>query len=141
MNRQWLFFFLFAFSFVVGSSAQDAKRPFKGSFYNKENDIKLELDLYDTTIVAPSYSFLGAMNGYMTGNLYDIWFVTDHSVKKNKATVKLTNDLGADTQELILYFNKEGKLMYETSGTNFIRRSENRKWVKIPEKMVFERKK
>ena len=129
------------FVLLLCAFAQDGKKPFKGTFFNKENNIRLEIDLYDTTVVVPAYSFLGAMNGYMTGKLYDAWFVTAHNIKKNKATVKLSNDLGADTQELLLYFNKEGKLVYETQGGNVIRRAENGKWVKLPERMLFDRKK
>lgn len=140
MIKHSILLFSIVFSILLCSFTQEEKRPFKGSFFNKENNIRLEIDLYDTTVVAPAYSFLGAMNGYMTGNLYDAWFVTAHDIKKGKATVKLSNDLGADTQELLLYFNKEGKLIYETRGTNVIRRAENHKWIKLPDKMIFERK-
>ena len=53
---------------------------FKGTFYNKENDITIALDLYDTTLVAPNYSFLGKLNGYISGKLYDTWFATSHKI-------------------------------------------------------------
>ena len=103
----------------------------------QENQITIALDLYDTTLVAPNYSFLGKLNGYMTGRLYDVWFVTDFKIKKGKATVRFSNDLGSDEQEICFTFDKNGQLLYETVGNNVIRRAENRKWIKLPTKMLF----
>ena len=113
------------------------EQPFERTFYNQENQITIALDLYDTTLVAPNYSFLGKLNGYMTGRLYDVWFVTDFKIKKGKATVRFSNDLGSDEQEICFTFDKNGQLLYETVGNNVIRRAENRKWIKLPTKMLF----
>ena len=44
-----------------------AQQPFKGKFYSKSNRITLVLDLYESSIEVPGYSFLGKMNGYMKG--------------------------------------------------------------------------
>ena len=80
------------------------------------------------------------MHGYMTGRLYDAWFITDCKVEGNKAAVKFSNDLGADEQDILFSFDKQGRLLYEVQGANNVRRVENRKWVKLPAKMVFENK-
>lgn len=120
--------------------AAQEKQLFKGTFYNSDNNITIAIDLYDTTLVAPNYSFLGKMHGYMTGRLYDVWFITDCKVEKNKAYATFSNDLGADEQEILFTFDKKGRLVYETQGSNNIRRVENKKWVKLPTKMVFENK-
>ena len=111
---------------------------FKGTFYNRENGITIAIDLYDTTITATNYSFLGKMHGYMSGRLYDVWFITNCKVEDNSAYVTFENDLGADEQNVRFSFDKQGRLLYETQGANNIRRVENKKWVKLPAKMVFE---
>lgn len=115
-------------------------RPYKGSFYNKENDLRLVIDLYDTTVVAPVYSFLGRMHGYLTGRLHDVWFITDCSLKDGKAYVEFTNDLGADSQDVVFSVTKDGNLIYNVQGTNYVRRAENGHWVKLPTEMLFVRR-
>lgn len=35
-----------------------AQQPFKGKFYSKSNHITLVLDLYESSIEVPGYSFL-----------------------------------------------------------------------------------
>lgn len=124
---------------VLGTASAQSTRPFKGNFYNKENDIRLSIDLYDTTIVAPAYAFLGKMNGYMTGRLYDVWFITKCQIKDGKAHVEFSNDIGADTQDVIFTPDSAGNLLYEARGTNVIRRAERGKWIKLPTKMTFVR--
>jgi len=133
---------LLAVAAIIGFTALFAqdKRMFKGKFYNRQNGITIAIDLYDTTVTAPNYSFLGKMHGYMTGRLYDAWFITDCKVEGNKAAVRFSNDLGADEQDILFSFDKQGRLLYEVQGANNVRRVENRKWVKLPAKMVFENK-
>ena len=40
-------------------------RMFEGEFYNKEYNIKISLNLYDTVLVVRHYEFLGKMNGLL----------------------------------------------------------------------------
>lgn len=129
-------FILFAILTLAIGNAKNNK-PFKGTFYNKENNITIAIDLYDTTIVSPSYAFLGKLNGYMTGRLYDAWFVTDYKITGDKAIVDFSNDMGSDAQKILFSFNDKEELCYEAQGNNAIRRAENRKWIKLPTKMIF----
>lgn len=132
------FFLIIALFSVLFCFAQEQKEgPFKGTFYNSENDITIAINLYDTTIVSPNYSFLGKLNGYMTGRLYDAWFITTFKITDGKALVNFSNDIGADAQEVLFYFDDKGQLIYEAQGTNVIRRAENHKWIKLPIKMTF----
>ena len=135
-----LYFFLITL-LTATTCVAEQKSVFKGTFYNKENDITIAIDLYDTTIVSPNYSFLGKLNGYMTGRLYDAWFVTSFHLENNKATVKFSNDLGSDVQEVLFTFDDKGQLVYSAQGANVVRRAENRKWIKLPDKMIFVEKK
>ena len=46
-----------------------AQRPFEGHFFCKETGVNLYLNLYEETLEAPGFSFLGKMNGYMNQRL------------------------------------------------------------------------
>ena len=131
-----LFVLLMACAMVA--AAQDVL-PFKGSYVNKKWNIRLELDLYDTTLVVPDYEFLGRMNGYLQGDLHETWFLTTFERHKDKATLFLSNEMGADNQPLLLTQIDSLHLQYEVQGTNYLRKAVNRKWVKLPAKMLFER--
>lgn len=134
-----LFLSIICLIVVFASASAQGSRAFKGNFYNKENDIRLSIDLYDTTIVAPAYAFLGKMNGYMTGRLYDAWFITKFKITNGKAQVQFSNDIGADSQDVVFTPDSAGNLLYEARGTNVIRRAERGKWIKLPTKMTFVR--
>ena len=94
-----------------------AQQPFKGKFYSKSNRITLVLDLYESSIEVPGYSFLGKMNGYMKGDsssdLYGVWLIVTHKVQANKATLRFVNDIGADTQEVEFTINSDGTYSYK----------------------------
>lgn len=140
MKRITSILYILLLTTATGVMAQD-NRPYKGIFYNKENDLRIVIDLYDTTVVAPAYSFLGRMHGYLTGRLHDMWFITNCILKDGKAYVEFTNDLGADSQDVVFSLTDDGNLNYNAQGTNYIRRAENGHWVKLPTEMVFVRRK
>ncbi len=112
---------------------------YKGNFTNKELQINLRIDLYDEKIEIPGLDFLGKTHGYMSGNIYGIWMVTSCTTSKEKATIRISNDQGSDTQTVRLTPTADGKLLYEVVGNNEVKRIEGRKLVKIPSTLIFER--
>ena len=129
--------FLLLMSLLLALSTFARREPFQGAFYNKECRIRMELNLYDTLLVVPDYEFLGKTNGYIRGDLHEVWFLTTYKIEKGCAIVHFTNEMGADTQELILTPLDSLHLQCEVQGSNYLRKLENRKWVKLPQKMVF----
>ena len=117
--------------------AQSEERPFKGYFYEKDEKIALYLDLYETTLTVPGMSFLGKVNGYMQGNIYGVWMLTKFTTKKKKATLRFSNDLGADSQTIQLTFLNDSTIKYEAIDGNHIKRAHKRKLIKIPEELYF----
>ena len=132
-------FIIYHLSFII--AAQLLAQSWKGEFYNADEDVRLRIDLYEASITAPNYDFLGKLNGYLTGSLYDAWFLTTFEIKGDVATCKFSNDLGSETQTICFSFDDNGNLIYETKGGNAIRRNEHGKWVKLPSKLLFKRKK
>ncbi len=112
---------------------------FKGVFRNEENDIALHINLYDTVLVVPRFDFLGKMNGYMEGDVHEIWFVTSFSIKNSVAVLNLSNEMGSESQRITFSKMDSVHYKYEVNGTNAIRKIVNRKWVKLPPVMLFER--
>lgn len=112
---------------------------FKGVFRNEENDVALHLNLYDTVLVVPRFDFLGKMNGYMEGDIHEIWFVTSFSIKNGTAVLNLSNEMGSESQRIMFSRMDSVHYKYEVNGTNAIRKIVNRKWVKLPPVMLFER--
>lgn len=119
-----------------------AQRPFKCNLYDLENKINLHIDLYEESINVPGMEMFGPMNGYMNGNVYGIWMVTSCKVEDEKtATLRLSNDLGSETQQVRLTVENDSTYQFEQEDGAVIKKVVNRKLVKIPKKLTFIRQK
>lgn len=127
-------------AFFLVCAFAPAQQLFKGRFYNGENRINLYLDLYEETVEIPGYSFLGKTNGYMGGNIYGLWMLTSHKISGNTATLRFSNDLGADSQTIVLTMLPDSTFSYQAVDGNAIRKTAGRKLVKVPSEMVFKRR-
>lgn len=122
---------LLALSAVV--SAQTLDQPFKGHFVNRENNVHLHIDLYEESLIAPGFAFLGKVPGYINGNVYGTWLMVSHKVKgDNKATLRFTNDIGSDAQNIEIEMLNDSTLAYRATGSAAIKKVVKRKLVKIP---------
>lgn len=119
--------------------AQQADGPFKGHFRNAENGIDLHLDLYEESLQAPGLPFLGKMHGYLCGRIHGIWLLVSHEIEGNTATLRFSNDQGADSQTVRLTAENDSTLTYAAVKGNNIRRVADRKLVKVPPTLVFRR--
>lgn len=137
MNRFLLLILTLFFLFF--SAFAQKKRVYEGTFYNKEYDVELVLNLYDTCLVVPNYEFLGKMNGYYTGNIHETWFLTKFKQTKDGVLLSFTNEMGADAQDIKITPLDSVRLQYEVIGPNNVRKVQNRKWVKLPLKLEFKK--
>lgn len=129
-----------ALFFSATTKAAEPEEKFKGTFVNKEYRINLVIDLSAETVEVPGLSFLGKTHGYMGGNIYGVWMITSRKLKGNEATIRISNDQGADSQTVRLTPTAEGGLDYEVIGENEVKHIEGRKLVKVPSKLHFDRK-
>ena len=75
----------------------------------------------------------GPMNGYLGGNIYGVWTVTSFKIQDDKiATLRLSNDLGSETQRVTLTQQSDSIYTLHFDGTNVVKRAIGRKLVKIP---------
>lgn len=126
--------------FACSSIMLLAQRPFEGHFYCKETGVNMYLNLYEETLLAPGFSFLGKMHGYMKDGIYGTWMITKFNIKDQKATIRFSNDIGSDSQDIEFAQKSDSLYTYHAVGGNSIRRAVGRKLVKVTGDMVFVRK-
>ncbi len=114
-----------------------AQQPFKHSLYDKENKISLHIDLYEESINVPGMEMFGPMKGYMHGDIYGIWMVTSAEIKDEKtAVIRLSNDLGSETQQVRLTVENDSTYRFEQENGNVIKKVVGKKLVKIPRSLT-----
>ncbi len=128
--------------FSTPAAAQSEKPlPFKGIYENAENRVIIRLNLYEPTLTAPNLDFLGKMNGYMHGSgIYGIWLLTDFDIKGKTATLRFSNDSGADSQTIEFTQLNDSTFRYKAVGGNDVKKASGRKLVKIVSEMEFRKR-
>lgn len=126
-----LFIITMCFAFVV-----HAQGLWKFKLHSPEEEIRLHIDLYEESIKVPGMEMFGPMNGYLGGNIYGVWTVTSFKIQDEKtATLKLSNDLGSETQKVTLTQHSDSIYILHLDGTNVVKRAVGRKLVKIPSEL------
>lgn len=117
--------------------------PFNGTFKCEETGLMIHLDLDNESLEIPGMSFLGLSHGYLDGisnnHVYGVWMLIKHSVEGKKAKLRFTNDIGSDSQDIVLTLVNDSTLQYNATGNNVIRKVEGRKLVKTPSAMTLKR--
>lgn len=122
------FFALLALSLCLSANAG---KPWKLSLTDPKEKITLDIDLYEESIDVPGMEMFGPMNGYLGGNIYGVWTVTSFQIKKDKAILRLSNDLGSETQEAELTQTSDSTYTLKLLGSTVVKRAEGRKLYKI----------
>ena len=123
-----LFLLLSFYGFML-----QAQGPWKMILLCPEEDVRLHIDLYEESVKVPGMEMFGPQNGYLGGNIYGVWTVTSFKIQDDKtATLKLSNDLGSETQKATLTQKSDSTYVLRLDGTNVVKRAVGRKLVKIP---------
>lgn len=122
------FFALLALSLCLSANAG---KPWKLSLTAPKEKITLDIDLYEESIEVPGMEMFGPMNGYLGGNIYGVWTVTSFQIKKDKAILRLSNDMGSETQEAELSQTSDSTYTLKLLGSTVVKRAEGRKLHKI----------
>jgi hypothetical protein len=110
-----------------------AQRPWKMNLTCPEEKITLRMDLYDESITVPRMEMFGPMNGYLGGDIYGVWTITSFEIKNNReATLRVSNDLGSETQRITLTQQTDSTWLMRFEGRNVVKRVNGKKLVKIP---------
>ena len=79
------------------------------------------------------------MRGDNDSKLYGTWFVLDHSIKDNRATLRMTNDIGSDAQDIYFTMQNDSTFTYKAVGGNEVKKAVKHKLYKIVSEMTFVR--
>lgn len=110
-----------------------AQGPWKMNLTCPEEKITLRMDLYDESITVPRMEMFGPMNGYLGGDIYGVWTITSFEIKNNReATLRVSNDLGSETQRITLTQQTDSTWLMRFEGRNVVKRVNGKKLVKIP---------
>lgn len=119
-----------------------AEGPWKFIMRTEKSKINLYLDLYEESINVPGMDMFGPMNGYISGNVYGVWPVTSFEIVDDKqAKVRFSNDLGSETQEVLLTLQGDSICKMELKGGVVVKRVEGKKLVKIDANQEFKKSK
>lgn len=130
--------FLALFALTMGLQAAG---PWKATFTCPQEKIDLTLDLYEESIEVPGFEDFGPMNGYLSGNIYGVWYVTGHDIQDSKnVTLKVANDLGSENQKIQLTQTTDSTWTLKFVGGNVVKRVSGKKLVKIPNELIMKKK-
>lgn len=119
--------------------AQTNDKPFKGYLYNSEYQVYIKMDFYDNNIVVPGQEVYGKLPGYF-GARRDtrLWLITDAKIEKSGkvADLSVINDFGSEDFTATLSLNPDGTYTLEQLKGSRLKIVVNRKWVKIPNKLI-----
>ena len=128
--KRILFLFFIALSL---SSTVMAQGPWKLKLLCPEENVRLHIDLYEESIKVPGMEIFGPMNGYLGGNIYGVWTVTSFKIQDDKtATLRLSNDLGSETQKVTLTQQSDSLYLLHLDGITVVKRVVGKKLVKVP---------
>ena len=125
---------------TISLHAQQDTLCFKGYIQNKEYSVYLQINFYDNNVKVPGQEIFGNMAGYF-GDQKDgrKWLITDAQVEGNIAHLAITNDYGSEDLTADLTRLNDGSYeLHQISGST-IKIARNRKWVKIPKKLIFKK--
>lgn len=113
-------------------------KPWKKSLTCKSEKIDLVFDLYEESVLVPGMEMFGPMNGYMTGNIYGVWYITGFDIQSDqKVLIKVANDLGSENQKMLLTQQNDSTWLLQFQGHQVVKRVKGKKLVKIPGEMKF----
>lgn len=116
-----------------------ADGPWKLHLVSQEG-VELHVDLYEESIIVPTLSDFGPMNGYLGGKIYGEWYVTSFDIKNDKqANIRVSNDLGSETQDMVIKQETDSTWTVQLKGYNAIRKVVGKKLEKMPDNYVMKK--
>jgi len=117
-----------------------ADGPWKFKMRTEKSKINININLYEETVEVPGMDMFGPMNGYINGDIYGVWTITSSEIINDKqAKLRLSNDLGSETQEALLTLQGDSICKMELKGGVVVKRVVGKKLVKIDSVQEFKK--
>lgn len=138
MKRRFSLCALLLVGVAAFSQSNDWTRPWHKKLFCEKDEIRMRINLYEESIDVPGMDMFGPMSGYMNGKVYGVWMLTSHTINSDKeATLRLSNDLGSETQECLLTQVNDSIYKLELKHGVSIKKVIKNKLVKIPSTLEF----
>lgn len=126
-------------AFITVSANAQGSSIFKGYIYNGEYQVYINMDFYKKNIIVPNQEIYGELPGYFGANRDTRkWLFTSAEITDSvTAKLEITNDYGSEDLEGTLKKLSNGTYELEQKEGSTIKIVVNRKWVKIPKKIIF----
>ena len=124
------------------TQSKQMQQSFKGKIFNSEYDIYINMDLVNSNIIVPQQEIFGEIAGFLGDNKDSRkWLFTEAKINaENRATISIINDYGSeDLTATLQILNDTTYILIQESGSS-IKVARNRKWVKLPQKLIFIKK-
>lgn len=130
---------LFASIYVC---AQTESLPFKGTFYNDEYQVYLQIDFHGEGISVPDHEMFGELPGCLwKKNNSFYWLMTSAKIKgKDEAEADLVNDYGSEDLTATFKMRGDSIIIMKQGEGSTIKVPKKGKWQKLPSTLEFRRK-
>lgn len=110
---------------------------FQGHLENTEYQVWMDINFNKKNILVPNQEIFGEVPGYF-GAKRDTrkWIISDVTISENSATLTIINDYGSEDLTARLTYAPDGSYILEQLSGSTIRIVVNKKWVKIPKKLI-----
>ena len=123
------------------SDGKEDQEPFIGEYQNDEFKIFIRINFSDKNITVPKQDILGELDGYIGSTQCDhVWPIVSSEVNGSNATLEIINNFGSEDFTATLTKNADGTLTLKHIEGSTLKFPVNKKWQKIPSKIVFHRK-
>jgi hypothetical protein len=114
---------------------------FKAYLYDDEYQVMLNIDFYDQKLIVPGQEIFGELPGWF-GSKRDgrKWLITAVDIQGETAMLEITNDYGSEDLTASLTHHVDGTYTLQQINGSTIKIVVDRKWVKIPKKLILKRR-
>ena len=114
---------------------------FIGEFHNNEYNVYIKINLIDKDILVPGQEILGELDGYFGSTQSShIWPITSSEVEGSTAKIEVINNYGSEDFTASIILKDNNTLEFKHLKGSTFKFPVNKKWQKLPSKLIFIRK-
>ena len=114
---------------------------FIGEFHNNEYNVYIKINLIDKDILVHGQEILGELDGYFGSTQSShIWPITSSEVEGNNAKIEVINNYGSEDFTASIILKDNNTLEFKHLKGSTFKFPVNKKWQKLPSKLIFIRK-
>ena len=125
---------------TLNSWAQEPDSMFRGKLVNSELEVAIVLNLYEKNVKVPQQEIFGNVDGYLYYK-HDgrKWIIVESEVQGDRALLTIINDYGSEDLTATLTYQPDGSFVLKQETGSALKIVKDRKWAKLPKKIVFKR--